>query len=102
MVLSLVVSNRILLACCLMTNYYYLLIKTLDGNLSRGLRLVNGGIISAIQSWAAEIAIFNKTDTRPFRLKRRAISLGSVKRMEETISCDIARPDPNFLRQPFK
>lgn len=46
-VLSNVVSdlNWLCHAYCLMPNHYHLLIETLDGNLSHGMRQLNGGYI---------------------------------------------------------
>ena len=34
--------NWVVHAYCLMTNYYHLLVETVDGNLSRGMRQLNG------------------------------------------------------------
>ncbi|MCI0667839.1 MAG: transposase [Methylococcaceae bacterium] len=34
--------NRVVHACCQMTNHYHLLVETVDGNLWRGMRQLNG------------------------------------------------------------
>ena len=39
--------NSLCHACCLMTNHYHLVVETVDGHLSKGIRQLNGALTQA-------------------------------------------------------
>jgi hypothetical protein len=75
--------GRIVLACCLITNYYYLM-ENSGGNLSQD--SVTRGMVSPIQPRASEGAAYSRTGARPFRVIKR----------NETSKCVFTRPDPDL------
>jgi REP element-mobilizing transposase RayT len=61
-------------AYCLMTNHYHLVIETLDTNLSRGMRQLNGSTHSSSIGIMDVWGTFCRGGTRPFLLTVNAIS----------------------------
>ena len=57
-------------AFCQMTNYYYLVVETPDGNVSRGMRQLNGGVYTMKQI-AEYFGVHYATVSRAIRRQER-------------------------------
>lgn len=60
-------------AYCLMGNHYHLLIETPEGNLSRGMRQLNGIYTQAYNRRISGLATFFRDGTKLFWLRKTAI-----------------------------